>query len=113
VSGITHIAITLLDIISEMDEIKVCKAYELDGNIIDEVPAHIDDLSRVTPVYDTLPSFKEDISQITSYKNLPEKAKAYVSYIEKALHAKIAYVSVGPKREQTIQIENIWEASRD
>ena len=113
VSGITHIAITLLDVISEMDDIKVCKAYELDGNIIDEVPAHIDDLSRVIPIYDTLPSFKEDISKITSYNDLPLPAKAYINYIEKALHAKIAYVSVGPKREQTIQLENIWEASRD
>jgi adenylosuccinate synthase len=113
VSGITHLAITLLDLISEMDEIKVCNAYDLDGYIMDEVPAHIDDLSRVKPIYDTLPSFKENISAITSYENLPEAAKTYLDYIQKQLNVKIAYVSVGPKREQTIQVENIWEASRD
>ncbi len=113
VSGITHLAITLLDVMNEMDEIKVCKAYELDGLIIDEVPAHIDDLSRVNPVYDTLNSFKEDISTINSYDNLPEAAKTYLSYIEKQLEAKIAYVSVGPKREQTIHLLNMWEVSRD
>ena len=113
VSGITHLAITLLDVMIEMDEIKVCKAYELDGDIIDEVPAHIDDLSRVNPVYDTLNSFKEDISNIDSYDNLPEAAKAYLSYIENQLEAKIAYVSVGPKREQTIHLLNMWEVSRD
>lgn len=113
VSGITHLAITLLDLISEMDEIKVCNAYDLDGHIMDEVPAHIDDLSRVKPIYDTLPSFKEDISLITTYENLPEAAKTYLDYIQNQLNVKIAYVSVGPKREQTIQVENIWEASRD
>lgn len=113
VSGITHFAITLLDVMSEMDAIKVCTAYELDGHIIDEVPAHIDDLSRVKPIYETLASFKEDISKITNYHDLPEAAKAYVTYIENALQAKIAYVSVGPKREQTIQLENMWEVSRD
>lgn len=113
VSGITHLAITLLDVMNEMDEIKVCKAYELDGHIIDEVPAHIDDLSRVNPVYDTFNSFKEDISIIDSYDNLPEAAKTYLSYIEKQLETKIAYVSVGPKREQTIHLLNMWEVSRD
>ena len=113
VSGITHIAITLLDVISEMDVIKVCTKYELDGQIIDEVPAHIDDLSRVIPVYETLPSFKEDISKITTYEYLPKAAKDYVEYIAEALGVDIAYVSVGPKREQTIEVKKIWEATRD
>jgi len=113
VSGITHLAITLLDLISEMEEIKVCKAYELDGHIIDEVPAHIDDLSRVKPIYDILPSFKDDISMMTSYDDLPLAAQSYLEYIQTQLNIKIAYISVGPKREQTIQVVNIWEVSRD
>ncbi len=96
-----------------MDVIKVCTKYELDGQIIDEVPAHIDDLSRVIPVYETLPSFKEDISKITTYEYLPKAAKDYVEYIAEALGVDIAYVSVGPKREQTIEVKKIWEATRD
>ncbi len=113
VSGITHIAITLLDVISEMDVIQICTQYQLDGQIIDEVPAHIEDLSRVKPVYEALPSFKDDISKITTYANLPKAAKDYVEYIAEALGVDIAYVSVGPKREQTIEVKNIWEATGD
>jgi adenylosuccinate synthase len=113
VSGLTHIAITLLDVISEMDVIQVCTQYQLDGQIIDEVPAHIEDLSRVKPVYEALPSFKDDISKITTYANLPKAAKDYVEYIAEALGVDIAYVSVGPKREQTIEVKNIWEATHD
>jgi adenylosuccinate synthase len=104
---------TLLDVISEMDTIKVCTQYQLDGNFIDEVPAHIDDLSRVKPIYETLPSFKEDISTIKTYDALPKAAKDYIEYIAEALKVEIAYVSVGPKREQTIEVKNIWEATRD
>ena len=65
------------------------------------------------PVYETLTSFKEDISTIKTYDALPKAAKDYLEYIAEALQVEIAYVSVGPKREQTIEVKNIWEATRD
>ena len=112
-SGMTHIAITILDVINEMDVIKICDYYELDNERIDELPAHVDDLKQMKPHYIEMPSFKEDISNCKTYESLPQEAKDYVEFIAKSLHSKIAYVSVGPDRTQTIECINLWEVTND
>jgi adenylosuccinate synthase len=108
-SGISHIAMTLLDIIKEMDEILVCYAYDFNGVTIDYMPAHIDDVASVKPIYHRMPSFKEDISNVLNFNDLPKEALAYIAYIENYLGIDVAYVSVGPKRNQTIKRLNLWE----
>ena len=108
-SGISHIAITLLDIIKEMDEIFICYAYDFNGVIIDYMPAHIDDVAAVKPIYKSMKSFKVDISNITHFNDLPKEALDYIAYIENYLGIDVAYVSVGPKRNQTIKRLNLWE----
>lgn len=108
-SGMSHIALTLLDIVKEMDEILMCVAYDFNGVTIDYMPAHIDDVAAVKPIYHRMPSFKEDISQVLNFDDLPKEARAYVAFIEQYLGIDCAYVSVGPKRNQTIKRLNLWE----
>jgi adenylosuccinate synthase len=108
-SGISHIAITLLDIIKEMDEILICYAYDFNGQVITYMPAHIEDVAALKPIYHVMPSFKEDISSVSDFNDLPKEAHAYISYIENYLGIDVAYVSVGPKRNQTIKRLNLWE----
>ena len=112
-SGMTHIAITILDVMNEMDVIKVCDYYELNGRKIESLPAHIEDLKNVRPHYVEMPSFKDDITKCQTFDELPDEAKHYVTWIAEKLQANLAYVSVGPDRKQTILCQNIWEDSYD
>lgn len=112
-SGMTHIAITILDVINEMDTIKICDYYEYNGERIDTLPAHIDDLYEVKPHYIDMPSFKEDISGCKTYESLPQPAKDYVEFIATSLHSTLAFISVGPDRTQTIECVNLWEERND
>ena len=108
VNGFKYISLMLLDILGNLKEIKVCTDYELDGKIIDYYPADLDELKRVKPVYKTFASWKEDISQCKKFEDLPKEAKEYISFIENYLKVKVALVSVGPSREQTIICEEIF-----
>jgi adenylosuccinate synthase len=73
------------------------------------MPAHIDDVASIKPIYHRMPSFKEDITQVLNFNDLPKEALAYIAYIENYLGIEVAYVSVGPKRNQTIKRLNLWE----
>ena len=101
VQGATNIALTKLDILSYMDKIPVCAHYELDGQITDEFPfpARLPDAK---PVFETMPGWQCDISKARSWEDLPENARKYVEYVEKAIGCRIAYVSVGAERESII-----------
>lgn len=98
-NGINSIAITKLDVLSGFDTIKFCKSYKVNGKIVDNLPY---DLSVAEPIYNELPGWKEDISDIKNFDELPENAKKYIKAIEDFLEVRIDIVSVGPKREQTI-----------
>jgi len=98
-NGINSIAITKLDVLSGFDTIKFCKSYKVNGEIVDHLPY---DLSVAEPIYNELPGWKEDISDIKNFDELPENAKKYIKAIEDFLEVRIDIVSVGPKREQTI-----------
>lgn len=108
VSGINYLALMLLDVLSGLDEIKICYKYELDGKAIDYVPSTIKELERVKPIYLSIPGWKEDITNIKYFDDLPENAKAYIKKLEELTKTKVALISVGPDRKQTIEIMNIF-----
>ncbi len=100
--GCTYVALTKLDVLSYLDKIPVCVAYELDGKRIDYFPSDIDELNAAKPVYEYLPGFHCDISGCRSKEDLPAEALDYIAYIEKAINCPIKYVSVGAEREACI-----------
>ena len=110
ISGINGIALTKLDVLDELDEIKMCIYYELDEKKIDYLPAISEDQFKVKPVYKTFPGWKESTRGIRNIEELPEKAKNYILSIEDFIGAKISSISTSPEREDTILIENPYEA---
>lgn len=103
--GVTSIALTMLDVLSELPEIEVCVAYELDGQRIDYFPGHVNELRRLKPIYETVPGWQADVTGARSLDDLPVAAINYIRHLEKLIDRKIEYVSVGPDRAQTIHIE--------
>ena len=101
VQAATKIALTKMDVLSDMEEIPVCVRYRLDGAETDEFPFPTD-LDRAEPVIETVPGWKTDISGVRRWEDLPKAAQDYVLMIEKAIGCPIAYVSVGPERESII-----------
>jgi len=104
VNGVTELAIMLLDVLAGFDELRVCTAYEIDGAQTERFTPDSADLSRVTPVYETLPGFGEEITGVTDLGELPAGARAYVSRIESHLGVPVRWISVGPDRGQTIRV---------
>lgn len=102
INGLTGISLMLLDVLSGIDTLKVCTAYELNGKKIESIPSRISDFEACTPIYETLPGWREDLSQIKTYEELPTNAKAYISFIEKVTGVPVVMVSVGPDISQTI-----------
>jgi len=104
VQGATSIALTKLDVLSYLDKIPVCVAYEIDGEIVHDFPTGAR-LNRAKPVYEYFDGFKEDISHCRKLEDLPENALKYVKYIEEQVGCKISYISVGAKRDQYIKVD--------
>ena len=102
--GCTCVALTKLDVMSYMDKIPVCVAYEVDGQRRDDFPASIDELNAAKPVYEYLPGFHCDISACRKKEDLPKEALDYILYIEKAVGCPIKYVSVGAERDAIIEM---------
>lgn len=103
-SGFDSIAITKLDVLSGIKEIKICIAYTLHGKKINEVPSSIHDLPKCRPVYKVCTGWKTDISKIRRYADLPMAAKKYIEYITNQLHVPISLVSVGPGRGEEMYL---------
>ncbi len=106
-NSLTGLAITKLDVLDVLDEIKICTGYEHNGNIVQDFPAEIKTLQECVPVYESHPGWKQDITGITKFDDLPENAKKYLARVEKLCNVKIKIVSVGPGREATIIKEKI------
>ncbi len=106
-SSISGLCLTKLDVLDALPEIQVCTAYHMDGERLDIAPVGADELARCQPVYQTLPGWQSDTVGITAYEQLPEKARAYIAYLENALGLPIAIVSTGPDRVHTIQRETL------
>ncbi len=99
IQGATQVALTCLDVLGYLDEIKVCTAYEIDGQITKDFPVP-PLLERAKPVFTTLPGWKTDVRGCTEYASLPENAKAYVDFLEKEIETPIKLVSTGPGRHE-------------
>ncbi|HYP53304.1 MAG TPA: adenylosuccinate synthase [Pyrinomonadaceae bacterium] len=102
INGFTNVALTKLDVLDALDEIKVCVGYRLDGRDLESFPAVSQDLRRVEPVYETLPGWKTSTEGVTEMDALPPAARGYVDFISAQIGVPIGLVSTGPERAQTI-----------
>ena len=109
ISGINGIALTKLDVLDELDEIKMCIHYELNGKKIDYLPATSEDQFKVKPIYKTFSGWKTSTQGIRNIKELPKQAKNYIIAVEDFIGAKISSISTSPEREDTILLENPFD----
>ena len=110
ISGINGIALTKLDVLDEFDEIKICTAYELNGEKIDYLPASSDQQFIVKPIYKTFEGWKSSTKGIKKFSELPKKAQDYVNFIQEFVETKVSTISTSPEREDTILIEDPFKA---
>ena len=103
-NSLTEIFLTKLDILDPLDVIRVCVAYEIDGERVTHMPYHQSDLHKAVPVYEELPGWQEDISGCTTLEELPAKARDYVLYLAEQGNVPVSYVGVGPERRQTVHV---------
>ena len=108
VSGLTNLCLNCVDVLTGLDEIKICVAYELNGERIYHYPASLKQLQACKPVYETLPGWKEDITGCKTLEELPENARNYIHRIQDLVGVKISIFSVGPDRDQTNVLDQIW-----
>ena len=106
ISGINGIALTKLDVLDELDEIKVCVKYKINEGEIDYLPASLEDQLKVSPVYKVFSGWKVSTKGVKNLNDLPDKAKKYIYAIEDLVGAKISSISTSPEREDTILLEN-------
>ena len=93
---------TKMDVLDELDEIPICIGYEIDGKVTDEIPADVQGLEQIKPVYTTLKGWRASTEGITEFDKLPAAAQEYLRFQERESGAKIGMVSTGPDREQTM-----------
>ena len=108
VSGVTHLSLNCLDVLTGLKEIKVCVGYDYNGKQIDEYPANLNMLAKCKPVYKTFNGWDEDITQAKTIDELPDAAKAYLEFLKEELDVEYATASVGPDRDQTIIVNDVW-----
>lgn len=106
INGLTGIALTKLDVLSDFETIKVCTGYRFEGQELETLPAKLETFENCEPVYEELPGWQVDITGVRSYDQLPENAKKYVKRLEELAGCPIVMVSVGPRRDQTMTIKN-------
>ncbi len=105
--GVNSIALTMLDVLSELEEIQICTRYELDGETIDWFPSNADDLKNLTPVYEKIEGWQQDVTGARTLEDLPEKAIAFCIRLQELIGRPIEFISVGPDRAQTIQVQDL------
>jgi len=106
ISGIHGIALTKLDVLDELEEIKMCVGYELNGNKIDYLPAASEDQFKIKPIYKSFPGWKSKTQGIRNFKDLPDNARKYIHALEDFIEAKISSISTSPERDDTILVED-------
>jgi len=106
INGFTSVALTKLDVLDALDQIKVCVGYELDGRRCDSLPSVSQDLRRVVPIFETLPGWKTSTLGMTDLAALPPNARSYVNFLSEKIDVEIGLVSTGPERSQTIIVQN-------
>ena len=108
VNGLTDLAINKLDILTGFGELKICTAYDIDGKITEDFPMTLSEAERAKPIYETLPGWTEDLRGMTSYDQFPDNARRYIERIEAIAEVPAALLSVGPGREETIILRDLF-----
>lgn len=108
VSGLDGMAITRLDILTGLKEVKVCTGYKYNEQLVKEFPTSLKELAKCEPVYETLPGWDEDITGVRSYEELPANARAYIEKIVEVTGVPLAIFSIGPNREQTVPVVTLY-----
>lgn len=108
-SGVNGIALTKLDVLDGMDELKICTGYELDGEVLDYLPTAADKQARVTPVYETIKGWSDSTAGARSWADLPGEAVKYVRRIEELIQCPVALLSTSPERDDTILVTDPFE----
>jgi adenylosuccinate synthase len=100
--GVDELAVMLLDVLSEVEEVAICTAYEVEGQRVTDFPSDAFLLERCRPVYETLPGWGSDLAPVRQWDDLPVAARRYVNRLSELLALPVSIISVGPDREQTI-----------
>ncbi|WP_411852824.1 adenylosuccinate synthase [Vagococcus salmoninarum] len=108
VSGITNLSLNSIDVLSGLKTVKICTAYELDGEKIYHYPASLKELARCKPIFEELPGWEEDITSCKTLAELPENARNYVHRVSELVGVRVSTFSVGPDRNQTNVLESVW-----
>jgi adenylosuccinate synthase len=108
VNGLTDLAINKLDILSGFGELKICTAYDIDGKVTEDFPMTLAEAERAKPIYETLPGWQEDVRGLTSIEEFPDNARRYIERIEALAEVPAALLSVGPGREETIIVRELF-----
>jgi adenylosuccinate synthase len=109
INGVTDFVLTKLDVLTGLDEVPVCVAYDVDGKRHDELPMNQAEFARAVPIYETFPGWTEDISKARTLADLPRTARDYVDALEKMIKAPISAIGVGPGRDETIAVRDLLE----
>ena len=109
VNGVTDFVLTKLDVLTGMDEVPVCVAYEIDGERVEEVPTNQAEFARAVPIYETFPGWTEDISAARTLDDLPRNARDYVAALEQMITAPISVIGVGPGRDETVVVRDLLD----
>ena len=107
INGFTDLFITKLDVLTGLEEIPVCVAYNVDGQRFDEMPMTQSDFHHAEPIYENFPGWKEDITGVRSLEDLPANARAYIDALEGMSGCRISAIGVGPDREDTIVVRDL------
>lgn len=109
VNGLDSLAITKLDVLDELEKVKICVGYRYEGELLEEFPTLLKVVRKCQPVYEEVEGWKEDTSQARDYDELPQRAKEYLQRIAELAKTEISLISVGPKRKQTIILKNLMQ----
>lgn len=107
-NGVNSLALMKLDVLSGLNTIKVCIAYNLNGQRVDEYPVHFNQLNQCQAIYKEFPGWKQDINKVVSFEDLPQTARQYIHFIEAELKIPIDIISVGPSREEVIERSSLF-----
>jgi adenylosuccinate synthase len=108
-SGMTGLAITKMDVLNDLETIKICTAYAYRGDLLEDFPKDLDVLKECTPVYEEVPGWQSDLTEARRNEELPELARDYLRKLEMVTGCPVVLVSVGPRRDQTIQLRNPFQ----
>jgi adenylosuccinate synthase len=107
-NGLAAVALTRLDVLDNLETIKICTGYELDGKIITTFPSRESTLERINPIYEELPGWKTPTTEVRTFDDLPPQAQAFIKRVEQLLECPVDLISVGPSREQAVIVNPIF-----